>query len=183
MRKWTIGASIMALAVATASLSACTHSNGKVSTAEPTALASVTTSAPESANPSPAAPSSAPSGSASPSPKATTGTGGTKAQKLDATAVMTIAAQDTSTGDIIVGGYVRGVIEANGTCLFTVTNVGTGSTTTATTTGIDNSDSTSCGSATIPAAKLSTGSYTVFLKYSNSTGSASSTPVDLQVSR
>lgn len=163
-------------------LSACSDSGGAIATSQPTATTTAPASDTASTSPSTLTPPLSPS--ASSAAEATVAPGdGAADRKLDATAVLTISAVDTITGDVIVGGYVRGVIEANGTCLYSLTNTSSGSAVTVKTTGVDNADTTSCGSTAIPAAKVPSGKYAVVLTYTNATGSTSSSPVDLEVSR
>lgn len=135
--------------------------------------------------PAPSATGVAPTTEPSTAPSATAGTpdqgDGGQASALDATAVITIAAVSTLDGSAIFGGYVAGVIENGGSCVFTVSNAAVTPTTVATSTGAANSDSTSCGSPSVPAGVIASGTYSVTLTYSNSQGSTTSDPVTMEV--
>ena len=96
---------------------------------------------------------------------------------------ISIASLDSFTGNFVVGGYVTGIVEIGGDCTFIVKNKATGAEVKATSTGIDNSDATSCGSVDIPGNKIPDGEYSVVLEYSNGTGSAASSPLAVVVSR
>ena len=96
---------------------------------------------------------------------------------------ITIASLDSLTGNFVVGGYVTGIVEIGGSCTFIVTNEDTKAEVMARTTGVDNSDSTSCGSVDIAGDKIPNGKYSVVLEYANSAGSASSDPLSVEVSR
>ena len=96
---------------------------------------------------------------------------------------ITIASLDSFTGNFVVGGYVTGIVEIGGSCTFIVTNEDTKAEVMARTTGVDNSDSTSCGSVDIEGDKIPNGKYSVVLEYANSAGNASSEPLSVEVSR
>lgn len=95
--------------------------------------------------------------------------------------VVSIATIDPWGERILVGGFVAGVVEDGGTCVFTVTATDTGAHAQATTPGLLNVDSTSCGSVEIkPPPASETRTYTVTLEYSNVTGTASSASVTVE---
>lgn len=95
---------------------------------------------------------------------------------------MSLATVDSSTGDLLVGGFVAGVIEDDGACTFTATPTNGGTSLVARTTGLANVDNTSCGSTTIPAAQLSPGTYAVVLSYRNGKGTVTSPALTVKVS-
>lgn len=108
MGKWRNLALVGALSLATGLLAACSGSNGLIATSQPTVMETVQPS--ETGTPSPATSTPSPTSGVSPSPEATSSPGdGSSDNTLDASAVITISAVDTTTGDVIVGGYVKGV--------------------------------------------------------------------------
>lgn len=172
--------------VAMLAISGCSGSDPDVSvspTASPTASISPSVSASPSASPLPSVapseeatptPATSPANPAPPKPSPTT-------PQLDATATVSIATVDPSTGNLIVGGYVTGVFEDGGTCIFTVAPATGGIPLVATTTGLANVDSTSCGSTSFTPDRFGPGTYSVVLKYQNSKGGTASTPVSMEV--
>lgn len=153
-------------------------------TTSPTAVSSPTPS--EAATPS-ATPSATPN-SPSPSPSVESGdTGQTSSPPSvpplkGASAQVSLATVDPSTGGLLVGGFVRGVFEDGGECSFSVTPTSGGAPQFVRTTGIANVDSTSCGSALIDASKVRSGTYTVVLTYRNDEGQVASAPAPVEVS-
>ncbi len=101
--------------------------------------------------------------------------------KLNATASISIAAVDPSNGELVVGGYVTGLFEDGGDCLYSVTRSTGGTPVALHTTGVANVDSTSCGSTSIPKDQLKAGTYTVVLTYANGDGAATSSPMSVDV--
>jgi hypothetical protein len=95
---------------------------------------------------------------------------------------VTIATVDTSSGGLVVGGFVTGVLEDDGDCTFTATPANGSPALVARTTGLANVDNTSCGSTTIPANQLSSGTYKVVLTYRNHNGMVASAPLAVEVS-
>lgn len=95
-----------------------------------------------------------------------------------ASAVLTLATWDA--GRVLVGGFVTGVMEDGGACLFTVAAVDTGAVMSAETQGVMNVDSTSCGSHQVEAPTSQTGEYRVRMVYTNSTGKATSESTNLE---
>jgi hypothetical protein len=84
---------------------------------------------------------------------------------------------DTRT--VEVGGYVAGVIESDGTCTLTLSQGGRSVTTSKP--GEVDASSTSCGGLSIPAAQVSSGSWTAVLTYASTATRATSAPVRVQV--
>jgi len=99
-----------------------------------------------------------------------------------ASAQVSLAAVDPSTGGLIVGGFVTGVLEDGGECTFAVTPPSGGAPQLVRTTGIANVDSTSCGTALIDARRVMSGTYTVVLTYLNDEGRVVSAPAKVEVS-
>ncbi len=99
-----------------------------------------------------------------------------------ASAQVSLAAVDPSTGGLIVGGFVTGVLEDGGECTFAVTPPSGGAPQLVRTTGIANVDSTSCGTALIDASQVTSGTYTVVLTYRNHEGQVASAPSTVEVS-
>lgn len=106
---------------------------------------------------------------------------GPESGELEALALISIASVNFLTGDVVVGGYVSGVVESGGRCVYDIVNSAAQKVVTVETIGTANADSTSCGSEDIPAGKFATGQYLVTLTYSNAVGSASSVPTVLEV--
>ena len=147
----------------------------------PSGSASPTASSEQSARPSP---SVGPTESASPSATAAApdDPGGTdEPPVLNATPVISIAAVSTLNGNIIFGGYVAGIVESGGECVYQLVDDAQHKTVAAETVGEPNTDTTSCGSPEVPSGQVASGTYSVVLVYSNELGSASSSPVTLEV--
>lgn len=169
--------------VAMLATSGCSGSNPEVPVS-PTALptASISPSVSSSPSPSPTAePSDQPTPTPAtspprPNPKPTPTT-----PQLDATATVSIATVDHSSGNLVVGGYVTGLFEDGGTCIFTVVPASGAIPLVATTTGLANVDSTSCGSTSFTPDRFGPGTYSVVLGYQNSKGSTASAPVSMDV--
>jgi hypothetical protein len=94
---------------------------------------------------------------------------------------MSLAGTDASTGNVVLGGFVIGVVESGGNCTFAVLR-GTVEVVARSTTGQSNSDTTSCGSIEIARGEVPGGSYTATLTYVNASGRATSEPMPLEVS-
>ncbi len=167
-------------------VSGCSGSDPEVSvspTASPTVSISPSVSSSPSASPTPTvAPSEQPTPTPTTSPPRPNPEPTPAKPQLDATATVSIATVDPSTGNLIVGGYVTGVFEDGGTCIFTVAPATGGIPLVATTTGLRNIDSTSCGSTSFTPDRFGAGTYSVVLGYQNSKGSTASTPVSMEVS-
>lgn len=175
-----------ALTLVSALLSACSDSDGAIPTSQPTATATfqptATTSVPasESASPSPNAPiePSLPAGVPTSQP---TNAAPSSPVLKGASAQVSLATVDPSTGGLLVGGFVTGVFEDGGACTFSVTPSSNGAPQSAFTTGIANVDSTSCGTVLIDSHKIFAGTYTVVLTYRNDEGQVSSAPTTVEV--
>jgi hypothetical protein len=94
---------------------------------------------------------------------------------------MSLAGTDASTGNIVLGGFVIGVVESGGNCTFAILR-GTSEVLARTTTGQSNSDTTSCGSVEIARGEVASGSYTATLTYVNASGRTTSEPMPVEVS-
>lgn len=112
---------------------------------------------------------------ASPSPRANQSPNG-----LNASPRITIATADQMSGDLIVGGYVSGVVEDGGDCEYVATST-SGHVVSVHTVGVENSSSTSCGSTSLDASLVARGSYEVVLFYTNEHGRVSSDPVEVTI--
>jgi len=99
---------------------------------------------------------------------------------LDATALVSLAGVDPSTGAVVVGGFVSGIVETGGICTFRITRNST-EVLSRSTTGTSNADNTSCGSVEIPSGQLAAGLYAATLTYENARGRAVSSPAPLEV--
>jgi len=94
-------------------------------------------------------------------------------------AVISIA-EEGADRSLTVGGFVNGFSEDDGTCTFVVSK---GSATrTLTQLGLDNRGTTACGSVTFPASQLSTGTWTIRLDYSGSSGKFTSETTTVTIS-
>jgi|GEM_PF-1658759 len=102
------------------------------------------------------------------------------APHVDLSPRLTIATYDTSAGGWLVGGFVSGVVEDGGECMFTVTGAD-GSEFVAQTVGVENVGTTSCGSTAIPAADVPSGEYSIVLRYVSDRGEARSDAVSVRV--
>lgn len=78
-----------------------------------------------------------------------------------------------------VTGYVPGIFEEGGTCTAVFTKGGT--TKTRTSTGFENSSYTQCAPISIPSGFLSSGTWTLTLKYSSSEAAGSSASQKLEI--
>ena len=95
-------------------------------------------------------------------------------------AVVTIAQYDAATAQVLVGGFVSGVIEDGGTCTFVVTVADSDKSSTFQVAATANVDSTTCGSHSVGAPVAGAGEYYVMMEYSNQSGTVKSplTPVE-----
>lgn len=148
-----------AIIVTSLVVTACTHRTND--SAPPTDNAVVSaTPAGDAVDPSvPTAPSLA-AGIPTAKPSATD----PEAGAINGSARITLATVDPETGDLLVGGFVSGVIEDGGDCQFIVTG-GSGESVTIHNTGVVNNGSTSCGSTTVTKSRVPAGSSTVVLRY------------------
>ncbi|MGG7463943.1 hypothetical protein [Plantibacter sp. YIM 135347] len=94
--------------------------------------------------------------------------------------VLVYAGLDGGSGTIGASGYIAGVIENDGECTFTFTK---GSTTEQVTSeGLADVSTTSCGNVELPAAKVTSGTWSVVLEYrSTATAAVSSAPSTVEV--
>jgi len=122
-----------------------------------------------------------PAKSTSPTAETAEGGGATTNSNFNASAVITIAAVSSLDGTVIFGGYVTGLVESSGACTFNVTDASGSSVAVATSTGVANSGTTSCGSPALSAGTIESGAYSVTLTYSNDRGSTTSDPVELDI--
>lgn len=99
---------------------------------------------------------------------------------LDALALLTLAGVDPGTGNVVMGGFVAGIVESGGTCTYIV-NRGDTEVARRSLSGTSNADSTSCGSTEVPAPEVGSGSFTVTLVYENSVGRTVSPAMTLEV--
>lgn len=100
---------------------------------------------------------------------------------LDAVASLSRATIDPDSGDLLLGGFVSGLFEDGGDCLYEVTGSGGTKPLSVHTTGVANVDTTSCGSTSIPRDQLRAGTYTVELTYQNGNGATTSDPMTVTV--
>jgi len=151
---------------------------------------SITTSPSAVSSPTPSAtatPSATPN-SPSPTPSVEPGdTGQTSSPPSvptlkGASAQVSLATVDPSTGGLLVGGFVTGVFEDGGECTFSATPTSSGASQFVFTTGIANVDSTSCGTALIDSQKITRGTYEVVLTYRNHDGQVVSAPASVDIS-
>jgi len=134
----------------------------------------------ESATPS-TAPTERTTPTPAPDPTTTKPGPSTSPAKLDAVASLSRASIDPSTGDLLLGGFVVGVFEDGGTCIFTASPSSGAVPLVVTTTGVANVDSTSCGSTSLPKDRIQAGTYTVVLTYQNGNGATTSAPMTVKV--
>lgn len=169
-----------ALAVAAVVLLAGCAGNPAIQTAQtPSPSVSVSTTPPET--PSPTVSIASPSPSLSPDTPTEPSANPAEPGRLDAVALMSLAGTDASTGNVVLGGFVVGVVESGGSCIYALTRAGVEAVQ-RTTEGTSNVDNTSCGSVDIPATGLASGTYDATLTYENSQGRTTSEPLSVEVS-
>jgi len=161
------------------------------SSSDPQPDAMVTAPVSKSAVPSPPTPTAdtaSPSPSPSPSAATTDEPGDSPdtsapapVPSLPAVASLTRATIDPNTGDLLLGGFVDGIFEDGGDCIYTITGSAGGAPLSVQTTGVANVDTTSCGSTYIPRDQLRVGTYTVVLTYQNDRGATTSDPMTVKV--
>jgi hypothetical protein len=88
---------------------------------------------------------------------------------------------NATTGQVMVGGYVEGVIEDGGTCTLTLTS-GSSSATGSTRAHAD-ATTTACGAVTVPGSQLAAGTWNAVLSYRSPEHSGTAAPVTVQVPR
>ncbi|HEV7567562.1 MAG TPA: hypothetical protein VGO31_16565 [Microbacteriaceae bacterium] len=96
-------------------------------------------------------------------------------------AVVVIAGVDLDGKHVSVSGYVSGLIEEGGSCLFSVTPKNGGAAVTIPNTGIKNVMNTSCGTVQSPIANFTRGSWSVVLKYTSGKTSVTSGAVEMEI--
>ncbi|OII13312.1 hypothetical protein [Curtobacterium sp. MCBA15_008] len=186
---------IAALAVvgALSLLAAGCSAGGDDPTPSPTRSASATASATPTATAT-ETPSTAPTqGTDDPStgdddagdvPTAFPGSGQTAQPDTDpsdfpATALVTFSGWDAGSKTLQAGGLVSGTTNAGGTCTFTATKSGV--TRTLTTAAEASASSVNCAQASFPASQVSTGTWSITLKYSVGSQSTTSDPMTAEV--
>lgn len=117
-------------------------------------------------------------------PGAFPGSGATNQPDTDpseypATSVVTFAGWDTSSKTLQAGGLVSGTTDTSGKCTFTATKDGV--TRTATSTAQASASSVNCAQVSFPAAKVSSGTWSVTLTYAVGSASTTSDPLTAEV--
>lgn len=96
-----------------------------------------------------------------------------------ATALVTFAGWDAGSKTLQAGGLVSGTTDTSGRCTFTATKGGV--TRTLTSTAEASASSVNCAQVSFPAAQVSTGTWSITLKYSVGSKSTSSDPMTAEV--
>jgi hypothetical protein len=96
-------------------------------------------------------------------------------------AVVTIAQVSVDGRTLTVGGFVSGVSESGGACVFLISSTSTGVVVRATSDGVSNSGTTSCGSQDVPIAKFTRGAWNVVLDYTSPKLSLTSSALAVQI--
>lgn len=117
-------------------------------------------------------------------PGAFPGSGATNQPDTDpseypATSVVTFAGWDTGSETLQAGGLVSGTTDTSGKCTFTATKDGV--TRTATSTAQASASSVNCAQVSFPAAKVSSGTWSVTLTYAVGSASTTSDPLTAEV--
>ncbi|MBB1198112.1 hypothetical protein BIV02_13570 [Curtobacterium sp. MMLR14_014] len=117
-------------------------------------------------------------------PGAFPGSGATNQPDTDpseypATSVVTFAGWDTGSKTLQAGGLVSGTTDTSGKCTFTATKDGV--TRTATSTAQASASSVNCAQVSFPAAKVSSGTWSVTLTYAVGSASTTSDPLTAEV--
>jgi len=117
-------------------------------------------------------------------PGAFPGSGATNQPDTDpseypATSVVTFAGWDTGSKTLQAGGLVSGTTDTSGKCTFTATKDGV--TRTATSTAQASASSVNCAQVSFPAAKVSSGTWSVTLTYAVGSASTTSDPMPAEV--
>jgi hypothetical protein len=97
------------------------------------------------------------------------------------TAIVSIAAVDVDGEHITVAGFVTELAEDGGSCLFILTSEITNARVDASTTGVENVTTTSCGSTQVAVADLSRGPWQVVLEYRSDQLETTSEPLAVEV--
>ena len=128
---------------------------------------------------------SAPDGVSSdrPTPHSSSNTGNTPEAKPSSgpSAAVTIAGVDVDGRNVTVAGLVSGVSESGGSCEFAVSSTSTGVVVQVINTGLENVQTTSCGSAQIPIEKFTRGSWRTVLTYTSPTTHVSSPAITVEI--
>jgi hypothetical protein len=103
----------------------------------------------------------------------------TAPSEYPATALVTFAAWDGGSRTLQAGGLVSGTTDASGTCTFTATRSGVSRTLTST--AQTSASSVNCAQVSFPASQVSTGTWSVTLKYSVGSKSTTSDPMTAEV--
>ncbi|WP_186377250.1 hypothetical protein [Curtobacterium pusillum] len=143
---------------------------------------SATSTTTASTDPSPTEAASEPSDDDAPT--SFPGTGQTSQPDTDpsdfpATALVTFSGWDAGTKTLQAGGLVSGTTNASGTCTFTAAKGGV--TRTQTSRAEASASSVSCAQVSFPAAQVSTGTWSITLKYSVGSQSTTSDPMTAEV--
>jgi hypothetical protein len=94
---------------------------------------------------------------------------------------VTVAGVDVDGMHVSASGFVAGVVEDGGVCVFTFTSA-SGQTATATSAGIQNVDTTSCGVVQVPLTDFARGTWSVVLNYTPlASGDFTSEPIELEI--
>lgn len=96
-----------------------------------------------------------------------------------ATALVTFAGWDAASKTLQAGGLVSGSTNASGTCTFTATKSGV--TRTLTSAAEASASSVNCAQVSFPAAQVSTGTWSIALKYTVGSKSTTSDPMTAEV--
>ena len=117
-------------------------------------------------------------------PGAFPGSGATNQPDTDpseypATSVVTFAGWDAGSKTLQAGGLVSGTTDTSGKCTFTATKDGV--TRTATSTAQASASSVNCAQVSFPAAKVSSGTWSVTLTYAVGSASTTSDPLTAEV--
>ncbi|HEV7189313.1 MAG TPA: hypothetical protein VGN28_15585 [Blastococcus sp.] len=101
------------------------------------------------------------------------------APKASTSVFITYSGWVPATRSVEVGGYVSGVIESDGICTLTLSRAGRS--VSASKPGEVDASSTSCGGLSIPAAQVSSGTWTAVVTYASAASHATSAPVQVKV--
>ncbi|PCN49294.1 hypothetical protein Csp2054_03705 [Curtobacterium sp. 'Ferrero'] len=182
-------------------LAAGCSAGGDDPTPAPTRSASASSSATSSPSSAPSGDASTPTGQASggsgsgqggddqdpgdsDTPGAFPGTGSTTQPETDAgeypaTALVSYAGWDTGSRTLQAGGLVTGTTDTSGTCTFVATKGGVSRTLTSSAQA--SASSVNCAQVAFPASQVSTGTWSITLKYSVGSKSTTSDPMTAEV--
>ncbi|SDQ73444.1 hypothetical protein SAMN02800687_2607 [Curtobacterium sp. UNCCL20] len=162
-----------------------TPSPSRTTSSSPSATATETASAaPTQSTDAPSTGTGDDDGGSDDAPTAFPGTGQTSQPDTDpsdfpATALVTFAGWDTGSKTLQAGGLVSGTTNTSGTCTFSATKSGV--TRTLTSTAEASASSVNCAQVSFPAAQVSTGTWSITLKYSVGSKSTTSDPMTAEV--